>query len=55
MNARKITAASANANALGTRAARLRSQLPYATGAARTQILAQLRRVESARSVAVAR
>lgn len=55
MNARKITAASANASALTNRAARLRSQLPYATGAARTQILAQLRRVESSRAVAVAR
>jgi hypothetical protein len=55
MNAQKITAARANASALARRASQLRSQLPYATGAARTQVLAQLRRVESARAVAAAR
>lgn len=55
MNASKITAAKANAAALGRRIATLNSRLPYATGTARTGLLRQIAAARRAHSVAAAR
>lgn len=49
----KRAAALNNAKAIDARMKRLEGQLPYATGKARTQITAQLRRLRAARSAAL--